>query len=235
MTNRFKAILGSTIAGALALAIAPMANADDAPAKHGHMTVTAQNGGHVIGDPQATVTLTEWVSYTCGHCAEFALNGDGALKLAYLPTRKLKVEVRHIIRDPVDLTATVLAHCGDPARFDKRHAMFMHRQADWLPKVQQSSEAQRQRWSTGPVPARLRAIASDLDFYTLIASHGIDRPAADRCLSDTAKVQSLIANTQSDADTYGIQGTPSFAIDGQLLDATHSWKALQPQLDAALN
>ena len=88
---------------------------------------------------------------------------------------------------------------------------------------------------TGPIPGRMRAIASDLGFYEIFEQRGYDRPTLDQCLADTQMMDTLIGATMADAETYGIRGTPSFAIDGKLLDATHSWESLQPQIQAGLN
>ena len=67
------------------------------------VSVTA-DGAHRIGNPEAKVKLIEFVSYTCPHCAEFTREADDRIKLAYITPGHLNLEVRHLIRDPVDLT-----------------------------------------------------------------------------------------------------------------------------------
>src|SRR3546814_11806799 len=83
-------------------------------------TVVEINQGHVIGNPEAENTLAEYISYTCPLCAQFANQGDPVIKLALIHPGELKLEVRHLLRDPVDLTAAMLAHCGDASRSAER-------------------------------------------------------------------------------------------------------------------
>jgi len=191
--------------------------------------------GHRVGNPDGSVHLIGWASYTCPHCAHFTHDGDGALALAYLPTGNVSYEIRAFIRNPVDLSATLLAFCGEPAKFLPNHELLMRNQATWLGKAQQASQAQVQRWSTGTLTSRMRAIAGDLDLYELIERNGYDRPQLDRCLADEALAMQLANATQADSESFGIRGTPSFAINGTLQDRVHSWADLQPRLDAALN
>jgi protein-disulfide isomerase len=67
-----------------------------------------------------------------------------------------------------------------------------------------------------------------------MASRGYDRSATNRCLADSARAD-LLAKGTRDAASLGLQATPSFAIGGVLLDATHDWATLRPQLDSRLN
>ena len=190
---------------------------------------------HTVGNPDAEITVADFSSYTCPHCGTYARTGGEVMKLAYVGSGKARVEMRHVIRNPVDLTAALAAWCGDDDKFLRNHAALMFAQDDWMEKLESATPAQRQRWSTGPIPARLRAIASDLDFYQIFEQRGYDRPTLDQCLADTARMDALIGATMADAETFGVRGTPSFAIDGTLLEGVHHWDTLKPRLDAALN
>lgn len=188
---------------------------------------------HVIGNPAAKVKLATWVSYTCPHCAQFEVQADAALKLQYIRSGKVSVEIRHFVRDPVDLTVAMLTNCGPKEKFSLNHSAFMRSQSVWLNTMSRSTPAQQQRWSTGDLPVRARAIASDLRFYQIMATRGYDRIAVDRCLADTALAKRLADGTE-EGSKLGISGTPSFTIDGQLLLGTHDWGLLEPQLQARL-
>ncbi len=191
------------------------------------------DGSHVLGNPQAAVKLTEYISYTCPHCSQFAIEADGALQLVYVSRGRVSVEVRHMLRDPIDLTAAMLTNCGPKEKFLQNHAAFMRRQAKWILPMAKSTEAQRQRWVSGTLSQRNRAIASDFHFYDIMASRGYDRTSVDRCLSDAAMAQRIGKQTK-DAYTLGVRYTPSFTINGKLLDDTSEWSELRPQLDASL-
>lgn len=192
--------------------------------------VVRADGAHVIGNPKATRVLTEFVSYTCPHCGDFARTGDEALKLAHVGPGKIRLEIRHIVRDPVDLTVAMLTWCGDPARFPQNHAAFMHAQPRWLSLARSTTPAQRQRWASGELPARTRAIASDLDFYPIMEGRGYSRVAIDKCLADSARATALADNTERDGKRFNVSGTPSFALDGKLLPGVHDWPTLEARL-----
>ncbi len=198
-------------------------------------TVVETDAGHLIGNPDAKVKLTEFVSYTCPHCAHFADEGDPALKLAYVHPGKVSVEIRHSLRDPIDLTATMLTQCGDPSRFVLNHSAIMLSQSKWLPIAQSASPAQIQRWTSPDRAAARRAIASDFGFYKTMEARGYRTTDLDKCLNDNARATKLAEASQADAVKYGIRGTPSFAINGKLLENVHSWQALQPQIDTKLS
>jgi protein-disulfide isomerase len=198
-----------------------------------HTVTRTAAGTNLLGNPAAKLRLTQYVSYTCPHCAEFEIESEGALRLGYVATGKVAVEVSHYLRDPVDLTAALLTNCGPKEKYFLNHAAFMRSQKQWIGRIAGLSEAQRARWSNGPVPARTRAVATDLGFYAIMASRGYERPTVDRCLADPAGAQRLARQTEA-AGKLGVHATPSFAIDGTLLIGTHDWKLLRPQLDARL-
>ncbi len=193
----------------------------------------ASDGGHLFGNPEAEKKLIEFMSYTCSHCAEFARKGDAAIKLSYVPTGKISYEVRHLIRDPVDLTAALLTHCGDEKKFGGNHEAIMYRFDEWMDKARNATQAQRSRWQFGTNSARFQAIASDLDFYEIMETRGYRRADLDRCLSDEAKAKALADTSAADVAKYQLTGTPSFVLDGKLLEA-HDWPSLEKRLKDAI-
>lgn len=195
------------------------------------ITVTETPGGHLIGNPDAETKLAEYISYTCGHCADFAINGDPVLKMVYVGSGKVSVEIRHLLRDPIDLTAAMLTHCGAPEKFAQNHAIFMQKQRDWLPVAASATPAQRQRWSNPDRAAARRAIAGDLDFYEIMETRGYRRTEVDQCLADSAKESELVQYSRADTERLQLRGTPSFAIDDDLLEGVHRWQELQTELD----
>ena len=193
----------------------------------------ASDGGHLFGNPEAEKKLIEFMSYTCSHCAEFARKGDAAIKLSSVPTGKISYEVRHLIRDPVDLTAALLTHCGDEKKFGGNHEAIMYRFDEWMDKARNATQAQRSRWQFGTNSARFQAIASDLDFYEIMETRGYRRADLDRCLSDEAKAKALADTSAADVAKYQLTGTPSFVLDGKLLEA-HDWPSLEKRLKDAI-
>lgn len=196
-----------------------------------HM-VTNADGSFTVGNPEAPIKLTEYVSYTCPHCAEFHKESSGVLRLTAIPQGKIQLTVVSVLRNPVDLAASLLVSCGDPKRIWARHDDMLGTQETWLAKAKDMTPAQEQRWTTGPVPQRLRAIASDFDFYAHLDAWGITRVQADQCLSNQAGIDKIMA-LQTKANDINIPGTPSFTINGQLVPE-HDWTSLSKDLDARL-
>ena len=191
-------------------------------------------GTHVLGNPQAPVKVTEFISYTCPHCAHFDREAEAPLKVGYVRTGKVSVELRHLVRDPVDLTVAALTNCGTPQRFFRNHTAFLRDQERWLAAASATTEAQRQRWTAGADNAsRLRAIASDLGFYPMMERLRYARTDTDRCLADDAKMR-IIVSQRDEAQRLGVKGTPSFTINGTLLDDTYDWASLETQIKSRL-
>jgi protein-disulfide isomerase len=215
-----------------AAALAGIALISSGQANRNWTTVVAEvDGAHRIGNPEAKVKLVEFVSYTCPHCAQFTREADDRIKLAYVTPGNVSLEIRHLIRDPVDLTAVMLANCGPASKFPQNHATFMLQQSKWIGPLTSPTAAQRQRWTTGDGPARRRAIASDFGFYQLMQGRGYSRTELDRCLSDEAVARRFAEQSQKDWERPGIGGTPAFAINGTVMPGTHTWAALERQLN----
>ena len=197
------------------------------------VTVTPQ-GTHLLGNPAAPVRLTEFVSYTCPHCAHFETEADAPLRLTMVMNGKGSVEVRNFVRDPVDLTAALLTNCGPASKFFLNHSTFLRKQAQWIGPLASASAAQKARWTSGPFAQRTRYIAKDFGFYPIMQSRGDTPQQIDACLADEARAQRLAAATGAAADKRYVSGTPGFAINGVVLAGTHTWDALRPQLEARL-
>src|SRR5258707_7247642 len=126
------------------------------------------SGSHLLGNPRAALKLTEYISYTCPHCAHFDREASDPIRMFYVAPGKVSVEVRHLVRDPIDLTVAMLTNCGAPAKFFGTHTAFLRGQANWIANANGASPAQQARWTSGDQAARLRAIASDFGFYTIM-------------------------------------------------------------------
>lgn len=191
--------------------------------------VTVTDLGHRIGNPAAPVKLTEYISYTCPHCAAFTREGEGPLELAYVAPGKVSLEIRHLLRDPIDAVAAQLLSCVAPAKFLSIHKELFLTQGAWARPLISPTAAQQARWRT-PGAAGRRAIAGDFKLYDLMERHGMNRAQADRCLNDQALAQKLAETSARDWKATGNLGTPTFALDGVVLSGTYGWDALRPQL-----
>ncbi len=196
------------------------------------VALTAE-GGHLVGNPAAPVKLVEYVSYTCPQCATFMIQSAGALQIGYISSGKVSVEVRHLVQGPVDLAAAMLANCGPTTKFALNHAALMRSQASWRATLTQAGAAQKQRWVTGALVTRNRAIADDMHWFEIMEARGYNRITTEKCLGDQA-VANRIGEQSKAGYASGITLPPSFTINGTLLETAHTWSELRPQIDASL-
>ena len=190
-------------------------------------------GSHVIGNPAAKLRVTIWSSYTSSESARFAVESEGPLRLGMISSGKVAIEVRHLVRSPVDLTVAMLAECGAAAGFFLRHTGFLRRQLRWIAPLAKASGAQQQRWRYGTLAQRNRAIARDFRFYDLMEGMGVDRAVTDRCLTDPRAAQRITA--QSDAAlAAGLDKPPTFALNGAVQEGVSTWPQLNATIDKSL-
>lgn len=195
---------------------------------------TGEGGSHMLGNPAARVRLTEYVSYTCPHCRHYTEESGPALNARFIAPGRVTVEVRHVLRDPVDFAAAVAANCGSPSRFFSRHEALMQRQPVFLSRWQAMTEAQVARWREGTPPQRLRRVASDVGVIEWMGERGFTAAQINACFADTAMHQRLLAMSNA-SSTAGVVGTPMFAINGRLqsLETVNNWATVSAALASA--
>lgn len=188
-------------------------------------------GGHILGNPLAKHNLVEYVSYTCNHCAAFEVQSHAPLKAHYVAKGNVTTEVRNFVRDPIDLTAALLARCGGRNKFFGNHKAIMSAQSNWLQTVQSTSKETQQAWFSGEFTQRMKNIARDVGFYEIMQERGFSKAQSNACLADKAAQDKILAMTKYATDTVKITGTPSFTINGKLLAKVHGWPSLRMTLN----
>lgn len=189
-------------------------------------------GAYVFGNPAAPVKLIEYGSYTCSHCADFSNTSGPVLKGQMIRSGKVSLEYRHLIRDPADLGAAILARCAGPRGFGAAHAMIFATQEAWLAKVaayQQAHPAIDQQPLT--TQARTYADASGLTAALTAAmrTRGLTPAAIKACFANKAEIARITAMT-SDAPIE-VRSTPTFYLNGEL-QPPGGWDKLEPALRA---
>ncbi len=187
--------------------------------------------GHLIGNPEAKGRLVAFVSYSCAQCADFTAGGEQAIELLLLSPGTMNLEVRPRIASGLDVTASLLAQCGDPAKFPGRHRALMLGQDQWLAKARAAPASQQALWERADRAGRLNA-ASALGLTAMLARRGQRVSELDACLADDAAARSLLANAAADTAQFKLATTPAFALDGKLLTGVDRWEKLYPILSA---
>ncbi len=217
---------------ASAVAVTPVA----APTNGDWSTTVTKTveGGYVMGNPNAKVKLVEYGSLTCDHCAAFDHQAGKVLVDDYVKKGLVSWEFRNFVRDPFDMTAALLARCGEEASFFSLTRNLFASQSEWIGKIQAAGAAQMQALQTMPQAQQYSTIADLSGLKQYAATHGVPPARADQCLTNEAEVNRLVQMNSNAVTTYNVPGTPSFLINGSLVEATHSWEALEPKIKEAL-
>ncbi len=197
------------------------------------MVTKTPEGGFVMGNPNAKVKLVEFGSMTCPHCAEFEEQGGKALIDNYVKKGLVSWEFRNFVRDPFDVTATLLARCGGEASFFGLTRNLFADQKDWIGKVQATDPAQMQALQSLPPAQQFSTIADLAGLKQYASMRGVPRAKADQCLANEAEVTQLV-QMNTDAGAYNIPGTPAFLINNTLVENSATWDTLEPKIKEAL-
>ena len=191
------------------------------------VTVTAE-GGFRMGNPQAPVKVVEYLSLTCPHCASFAAEGTRPL-MTYVRSGRVSLEYRNFVLNGLDLVAALLSRCAAPQNYFALNHAILASQAEWMGRVQAMSAAQRQEMESLGDLQRLRRVATIAGLDAIAARHGVTPAEADSCMAEQARLDRLIQMREA-ASRYGVTGTPTFAINGQIAGSAGTWATLEPLL-----
>jgi len=191
-------------------------------------------GGYVIGNPNAKVKLIEFGSMTCHFCADFEEQGGKPLVDNYVKKGLVSWEFRNFVRDPYDLTASLIARCGGTASFFGLTRAFYASQKEWMAKIQTADPAQLEALQGQGPQAQFKALADIAGFPAFAAMRGVPKAKTEACLADPAAASQLVQMNSDAVSTFNIQGTPGFVINGETVTDASTWKLLEPKLKAAL-
>lgn len=192
--------------------------------------VQAPSGAFLIGNPAAKVKLVEYLSYTCGHCAHFVAESKVPLKDGYVRRGAVQVEVRHAVRDPLDMAAALLARCSGPRGFSGATDAIFAAQPDWYRKGAQWWQANGATLQSQPELVQLKDAADASGLSALMRGRGMTQAAINQCFATPTDLNRL--STMTDAAWKAIKGTPTFVINGKTGGGGH-WETLEPELRAA--
>ena len=167
----------------------------------------------VMGSEDAPITIVEYASFTCPHCASFHVNVLEPLKADYVDTGKVKFVFRDVYFDRYGLWASMVARCGGQEKFFGMTDILMKTQKDWT--------------SAGdPV-----AISDTLRKTGRLA--GLEDDQLQACLQDEDKAKALVAWFQENAAADDVNSTPTLLIDGEK-HSNMSYDDLKKILDGKL-
>ena len=166
-----------------------------------------------LGPANATVTITEYASMTCPHCAAFDETVFPKIKSEYIDTGK----VRYVFREfPLDIKAaagSVLARCiakDDPGKYFAVIDLLFKQQNEWVMK-------------------------NTTETLTLIGKQaGLSQKMTEACLADQTMLDKLTADQKYAADVLKVNSTPTFFINGEKIQGEASFEEFSKRIDPLL-
>ncbi len=167
----------------------------------------------VQGAEDAPVTLIEYASYTCPHCANFHTGPYKKLKEEYIDTGKVKFIYREVYFDRYGLWASMIARCAGPEKFFGMTDLIFKEQSDW---------------------ARAGGATEIVDALRKIGRlAGLENDQLEACLQDGTKAQTLVTWYQENAEEHDVTATPSFVLNGKKIE-NQSYDSLKALIEAEL-
>jgi protein-disulfide isomerase len=149
-------------------------------------------GEMALGVEDAPVTIIEYASLTCPHCANFHVNTLPRLKRAYVDTGKVRILYRDFpLNDPA-LRAAVLARCAGPKRYFPFLDLLYRRQPTWSRAADPLAEL-----------ARIARLV------------GMGKAKFDACMADRELGDEILKLRLEGSAKYKIEATPTFVVGGR--------------------
>lgn len=165
----------------------------------------------VLGDPNAPVTMIEYSSLGCPHCASFHANTLPTIKKNFIDTGKVRLVMRDFPLGGPAYVAALMAHCARPEQYFEMIDVLFQQQANWA-----GSEDPR------------KALAMIGKF------RGMSQEKFDQCTNDEERLNN-IRNVQLEAqEKYGVNATPTFFINGQKVSGSQPYEVFESAINEAL-
>ena len=207
---------GALIAAAAVLGSAPLALADPTPEE---LMRPGPLPEIVLGKADAPVTVVEYASMTCPHCANFDKTTFPALKSRYIDTGKVRYVFREYPLDELALTVSMLVRY---AATDKATNTINGDRAMALIEVFFASQ---DKWVTrNPEPA-LRQITRQA---------GLTDKTFDQCVNDQKLYNDILAVRERGTTEYKVESTPTIFVNGKMQRGETSIEELSKQIDSLL-
>jgi len=146
----------------------------------------------VYGKADAPVTIVEYASLTCPHCADFTINTFPKIKEKYIDTGKARLIFREFPFDPRATAAFMLARCAPEDRYFPMVDVFFK---------------QQQQWAT--------AEDGEAALLQIAKLAGFTQESFKACLTNQQLLDDVRATMERGSKDFGVNATPTFFINGQ--------------------
>jgi protein-disulfide isomerase len=186
------------------LAVTGVAAAADAPAPVTYREL-------IDGNPKAKVTIVEFASLTCPHCARFSQTVLPEIKKNYVDTGKVRFVYKDYPLDQLAMTGAMLARCAPPGRGLKLIDIMFKNQLEW---------------------ARAEQPIAPLRAYAQLA--GMNSAQVDACLQNAALLQAIKDEQNKASTLYQVEATPTFYVGDEKISGEKSYDEFAAIIDKQL-
>ncbi len=186
------------------------------------------DNGYMQGNPNAPIKLVEYGSRTCPVCGAFYNTGVEPLRAKYISTGKVSYEFRDFWVHPQDPGVSLLGHCVPTEAYFTILDQMYAAQSQLNARAQQVYE-QIQALPKTQQPAAWVEALGYLDF---MKQRGVPEAKARACVADPALLKELTDVMKKGAD-QGVEGTPTFFINGKVVPNVVTFDGLEPALQSA--
>jgi protein-disulfide isomerase len=177
--------------------------------------VTITDEDRTLGNPKAPITMVEYAAPTCPHCAHFDMTMFPFIKQNYIDTGKVYYVFRVFPLSQVDIAAESMARCLPKENYFQFIDLLFRNQPKWDPDGYPIADVHGALVDMGKIA-------------------GMSADQVDKCINDQA-AQKRAGDVGSYAQaTYGINGTPTFIVNGQIAPPFESTDTIKKYLDALL-
>jgi protein-disulfide isomerase len=202
------ALAGAGGAGLILPPFTTIARADDPSPDE--LAKAGPDGDVVLGSDKAPVTIIEYASMTCPHCAHFSTTTFPELKQRYIDTGKVRFTLREFPLDALAAAGFMLARCAGNDKYMAIVETLFAKQSDWI--VQKPIEP-------------LKAIAKQF---------GFTEESFDKCLANQQVLNNIQTVRDRAAEKLGVNSTPTFFINGKKFVGDLSIESMAKEIDPYL-
>ncbi|AEQ50564.1 DsbA family protein [Pelagibacterium halotolerans] len=163
-----------------------------------------------MGGIDATVTVVEYVSPTCPHCANFHMTALPQLKEEYIDTGRIRFIARPFRRNVLDLAVFMVAEASGE-QYNEILGAYMESQNVWA-----ASENPRQA------------------IFEIAEQYGFTQERFEEVLTDQEMLAAIEATREQALNEFGLQGTPTFYINGDRFEGTPDYAGLSAEIENRL-
>lgn len=172
--------------------------------------LTPEDNDMIMGKDDAKVTVVEYASASCPHCAAFYKDAFPKIKADYIDTGKIKFLFREFPHNQQALAAFMLARCSPKEKYFPLMDVFFKTQEAWVPNAHDG-------------------------LLNIMKQSGMSEADFDACLKNEAIAKGIIATREKASAKYGVDGIPTIFINGKVFTGETSYDDLKKTIDPLLN